>query len=146
MAIGIPREQREADLDHMAGGDAQEEFVNTSGLRMLEYNVLVLPDPVDETHTFTGIDGIEHRLYKPDQAIDHEKAKNTVGTVVDVSATAFTFEHGAESVRPGDRVIFARFAGMTVVGEDGVEYLTLKDKSITGVFREGWGGGRSSKD
>lgn len=124
------------------GSDGAEsvEFENPSGIDPLEYNVLVLPDPVGD-HEFYGADGKAYQIIKTQETLDQEAVASTVGTVMAVSDTAFTFENGAQAVEPGDRVVFARYAGLSVDGLDKdeagrpVKYLIIKDQSVCGVYR-----------
>lgn len=100
---------------------------NKSGLRPLEFNVLVRPKKIDE-RTAGGI-------FIPDEARERQQVAGIEGEIVAVSETAFTFETGAPRAEPGDHVVFAKFAGMRVKGKDGEEYLIVKDKDVAAVCR-----------
>jgi co-chaperonin GroES (HSP10) len=91
----------------------------------LEFNVLVKQDEV-ETKTKGG-------LMKPDDIVDREKHSQTMGYIVDVSPLAFNediFPPGMERPKPGDRIAFARHAGVFITGLDGKEYRVVKDKDV----------------
>lgn len=103
-----------------------EQPLNTSGIQPLVFNVLVEPD----VPPIVSAGGIRF----PDEYRDKQTMSATTGTVIAVSATAFTFEHGAEKAEPGDRVAFNRHSGMLVDGNDSKKYFILQDKSIVAVY------------
>ena len=83
---------------------------------MLEYNVLVDPDKLDEK-TKGG-------LYMPEETKDRKQAQQIKGTLVLVSPMAFAFEDWPKDwakPQPGDRVMFAKHAGMFYTHDDGHE-------------------------
>lgn len=96
---------------------------NTSGIRPINLNVLVLPDPVEEK---------KGSLYLADETREKEKWAQVKGTIVAKCEDAF-----AETKHPpkvGDRCMFARHNGNVVMGGDGKEYRLLKDIDITGLL------------
>lgn len=96
------------------------------GLRPLEYNVLIAPDPVHEK--------TQGGLYIPDEALERDQYAQERGTIVALSPAAFSFEEWPEGVpKPSDGsvVYFRRYAGQMVKGLDGKEYRVVKDKDIT---------------
>lgn len=104
-------------------------MTNESGIRPLEYNVLISQDIVEEK-TAAG-------LWKPQDTLERDKHAQTLGTLVDVSPMAFTFDDwpdGEPRPQPGQRVVFARHAGTFVTGKDGKEYRVVKDKDVVGVM------------
>lgn len=106
----------------------QRSVVNLSGIRPIEFNVLVRQKEV-ESVTKGGI-------IRPDINKEREQAAAIEGEIVAVSPLAFTYEQwpeGFELPRPGDSVFFAKYAGMKVTGRDGVEYLIVKDKDICSI-------------
>jgi len=99
--------------------------VNSSRGSPTEFNVLVRPIEIEEV-TAGGI-------IKPQMAREREQAAAVEGQIVSISPLAFTYEvwpNGARKARAGDTVVFAKYAGMTWKGRDGVEYRILKDKDI----------------
>lgn len=103
--------------------------MDTSGIRPIEFNVLVRQEAVP-TKTKGG-------LMKPDEIIEREKHAQTRGVIVAVSPMAFAFDDwpaGEPKPKPGDKVAFARHAGTFIDGEDGVEYRVVKDKDIVAVM------------
>lgn len=69
---------------------------------------------------------------------NREQAAIDTGTVVSFGPTAFK-DFGAENViQVGDRVVYARHAGKTVVDPaDGKEYVALNDEDIIAITTEG---------
>lgn len=102
-------------------------MTNDSGLRPIEYNVVVKPDPVEEK-TAGGIIIPINKTERDKLAIDE-------GTLVAVSPHAFSYAdwpEGEEPPKPGARVMFARYAG-SLHERNGVEYRILKDKDLVAV-------------
>ena len=104
-------------------------MADTSGIRPVEFNVLVMQEPV-EAKTRGG-------LMKPDDLIEREKFAQTRGVIVAVSPMAFNADvwpPGMDPPGPGARVAFARHAGTFIDGMDGKEYRVVKDKDIVAVI------------
>ena len=103
--------------------------MNTSGIRVVEFNVLVLPDEVKET-TKGG-------LYLPDTTKEKDEFGRMEGVMVAASPVAFDYAEWpdpAQKPKVGDRVMFARYSATEVKGADGRKYWMMKDKSIAGVI------------
>lgn len=104
--------------------------MNTSGIRPVEYNILVLPQEV-ETKTKGG-------LYLPDDTKEREQFAQIEGVLVAVSPMAFAFEDwpADDDSKPkiGDRVIFRRYEATEIKGRDGRNYWLMKDRAIAGVM------------
>ncbi len=98
-------------------------MTNTSGIRPINLNVLVLPDPVEEK---------QGSIYLPDDAKQKREWAQTKGTIVDLCPDAFS--EMTDRPSPGARCLFARHNGNQVKGEDGKEYRLLKDVDITGLL------------
>lgn len=104
---------------------------NKSGIYPTEYKVLVSPIKVDEK-TKGGI-------ILPDEHKDREQFAQMEGVLVAVSPLAFTYADVAEwqgqpKPKPGDRVLFAKFAGASVKGRDGENYRLCNDKDLTATL------------
>lgn len=104
---------------------------NDSRIFPTEYKVLISPIVVDEK-TKGGI-------IIPDEHKDREQFAQMQGTLIAVSPLAFTYA-GDESwgksskPKPGDKVLFAKFAGAVVKGMDGKDYRIVNDKDIAAVL------------
>lgn len=103
---------------------------NESGIHPSEFNILVRPRAVEEK-TKGGI-------ILPDETKDREQFAQLEGVLVEASPLAFTYHDGSVSAfnppKPGDRVLFAKYAGAPVKGKDGVDYRLIKDKDLTAVL------------
>jgi chaperonin GroES len=93
-------------------------------MRLCEFNVAVIPDPVEE-RTKGGL------LLTAD-AQDREKHSAVRGTITHIAPRAFDeWPDGKPNV--GEKVIFAKHSGM-FLKVDGTEYRVLKDKDIVAVL------------
>jgi len=100
-----------------------------SGIEPLEYNVLVRPYRVPEV-TAGG-------LHLPQVHHERKQWAETRGTVLAISATAFSFEAGAEKPEIGDEILCSKNAGQRVTGADGEEYRLIKDQDVMAILRGG---------
>lgn len=113
--------------------DQMEDVLNEAddtpahGITCLEYKVLVRPKAV-EARTAGGI-------ILPDETKDRDQTASMEGAVVGISRLAFSFEVNAPKAELGDTVVFQRFAGIRVTGNDGVEYRLMNDKDVVAVRR-----------
>jgi len=98
--------------------------------RLAEYNVLIAPEDTEEV-TKGGI--ILATSIK-----DANDIATMRGRLVMVSPHAFNYAEwpDGDMPRPGDPVIFAKYAGTLVKGADGREYRLCKDKDIAAVLEE----------
>lgn len=105
-------------------------MTDTSGIRPLEYNVLVQPREV-EAQTKGG-------LFIPDDTREKEQFGQTEGVVIALSPLAFNYGEFPEGYAPGvgSRVVFSRYQGNEVRGQDGKTYWLLVDKAIAGVLTD----------
>ncbi len=115
------------------------KIVNLSGLKPLEYNILVKPKEATDHLTVSPLTGKTLRIIKPDDMKDRERISATEGTVIAVSPSAFDYVEDPQirklvSVKPGDTVVFPRHNAMEVTGDDGEKYFIMKDKCIAAVF------------
>ena len=98
------------------------------GVRPTHYNVLVAVDVVEEK-TASG-------LILPGKHIERETAAAEKGRLVDVSPMAFK---GGDWVfdaipQPGAVVLYQRYAGSEVEGEDGRKYRVMADEDLKGIY------------
>ena len=102
---------------------------NTSGIYPTEYKVLVKPEPV-ELKSKGGI-------IIPDEARDRNQAAATRGEIIDVSPLAFTYDDWQSDERipkVGDMVAFARYAGVSIEGDDEEDYRLVSDKEVIAIL------------
>jgi len=99
------------------------------GIRCLEYKVLVRPS--EEKGFFELAGGF--KLYKPDETKERDEVATMEGEVVALSPLAFSYEENAPRPECGNVVVFQKFAGMKVRGNDGVEYRLMNDKDVVAI-------------
>ena len=98
------------------------------GFYPVEYNVVIAPE-VMETTTKSG-------LIIPATAKEKEDAAQVWGLLVSTSPLAFNYDKWPEDSRPpkpGDTVLYAKYGGTLVTGDDGREYRVLKDKDCIAI-------------
>ena len=100
---------------------------NESGLRPIEYRVVVKPDVVE--------DRSEGGIIIPQQANEMQQWAQVKGTLIACGGKAFKDypEDEAVSMVPGARVCWSQYEGTTFYGADDEEYKLLNDKNITGI-------------
>ena len=107
-------------------------LVSNTGIHPTEFKVLILPDPVEEV-TKGGI-------IVPTSKAEADKYATIEGRIIAVSHLAFTYataeEWGDAKPKPGDRVIFAKYAGVRHMAKDKQEYLLVNDKDIVATIEE----------
>lgn len=102
--------------------------MNTSGIRPMEYKVLVEPKEVDQK-TKGG-------LILADETVEKESFARMEGVLVAVSPLAFNFDNFPQDQAPkvGDTVLFGKYNAQEIVGRDGKTYWLMNDRSIVGVM------------
>ena len=100
------------------------------GFYPVEYNVLIAPE---ETETVT-----KGGLFLPDRVKETEDLAQVRGLLVDASPLAFNFDDWPADAlhkrpKPGDVVIYAKYAGILIKGECGREFRLCKDKDVAAV-------------
>jgi len=98
----------------------------------VEYKVLVKPDLIEETD-----DAIKRfkalGMELPEAEKQRDKMKQITGTLIAVGGRAFE-DFGNPSPSIGDKVYFAKYAGMILESDDKAEYRLMSDKDITAVL------------
>lgn len=98
------------------------------GLSCLEYKVLVRPLKA-QNKTVGGI-------HLPEAVVEKDQHASMEGVICDISPFAFGYEEWSEEFRKpqiGDTVIFARYAGINVKGNDSEDYRLMNDKDVVAV-------------
>jgi co-chaperonin GroES (HSP10) len=102
---------------------------NNSGILPVEYKVLI--EPIEVQNKIGSI-------YIPDETKERDQFAQMKGILVAASPLAFTYddwkEHGDSKPKPGDTVLFAKYAGAVVDGKDGKKYRLANDKDIAAVL------------
>jgi co-chaperonin GroES (HSP10) len=84
--------------------------------------VILLPDPVEEV-TDGGI------IIKAEVTKEEEKTQQVIGTVVAIGPRVDSkFTDGVLKV--GDKVLYAKFSGVFITGNDGERYRLANDEDI----------------
>lgn len=102
-------------------------YQNKSGIRPVEYKILVKPDAVEEM-TAGGI-------IKPDKSHEMEQWAQVKGTLAAVGGQAF-IDWPVEERKvlvPGARVYYRKYEGIVIEGADGEEYRLCTDKDVGAV-------------
>ncbi len=102
------------------------------GITPIEYKVLV--KPVEEKGFVEFASGF--KLHKPDETKERDQHAATEGEIIAVSPFAFSYEEwpaGADKPKIGQTAVYNRYSGVTVKGNDGVEYRLMNDKDIMAV-------------
>lgn len=105
--------------------------VNASGWSPINDYVLVLPDKI-ATRSSGGVE-------LPEEIAERMQLAATTGILVECGEDAFewnsdrTRPFGGKKPQPGTRVVFEKFAGKPMLGEDGQTYRIMDDKAIGGV-------------
>lgn len=99
-----------------------------NGIQPVGYKILIKPDEVAEEVTESGI---------VITAVDKEKYQQAqvTGVVVSKGSDAYS-EEGTHWVDIGDRIIYDKYTGMSVNGEDGTEYRLINDTQAQAVISD----------
>jgi co-chaperonin GroES (HSP10) len=99
--------------------------MNTAKIKPVGDQVLVSPDPVE--NECLAIPGF---VTMSDKERDRLELCQTEGVLVEIAKGI----EGDLGYAPGDRIIFAKYAGLLIDGADGQRYRLLAQKEIKGVF------------
>lgn len=109
---------------------------NPSGVIPLDKRVLVRADDVNDK---VG------SLYLPDSVKEQDRWAQTKGTLIAAGETAWSEavdearRHGSTFTppAPGDRIMYAKYGGVSFKGDDGTEYRIMNDEDIVGRLSDG---------
>ena len=99
---------------------------NESGINPVGWRVLIKPQEVREVSE-GGI------ILTTEVTKDREQMGNTTGIVVSMGDQCYADEP-TPWCQVGDKVIFAKYAGLLYLGKDGFKYRMVNDKDITGTL------------
>ncbi len=111
--------------------DPNLEFrlVNNSGIKPTEFKVLILPSEVSD---------MIGNVHIPQEYQAREQFACQEGMLVALAPLAFTYDkwEGIEDQKPkpGDKVLFAKFAGFEHKGKDGKKYRVVNDRDVSAVL------------
>ena len=93
------------------------------------HHLLVLPEIVEEKTT--------GGIYIPETVRDKEQNGATRGTLISCGPNAWqAFDDGKPWAKPGDKVVFARYAGFIIDDDNGEKYRLINDEDIIAVIRQ----------
>ena len=99
---------------------------NESGINPCGWRVLIKPQEINEVSK-GGI------ILTTEITKEREQMGNTTGIVIAMGTQCY-----ADEPEPwcqlGDKVIFAKYAGLVYLGKDGNQYRMINDKDITGTL------------
>lgn len=110
---------------------ARYNGVNASGWTPIGDLVLIKPDDIAQK-TSGGIE-------LPQEIAERMQLASVTGVIVDVGDDAFRWNMDRSrpwegyKPKPGDRVIYEKYAGKPILGEDGEHYRFMDDKCIGGI-------------
>ena len=99
---------------------------NESGINPCGWRVLIKPQEVKDTSK-GGI------IIATEVSKEREQMGNTTGVVISMGKQCYADEP-APWCKVGDKVIFAKYAGLLYLGKDGKQYRMVNDKDITGTL------------
>lgn len=104
--------------------------MNESGIEPRGPRVLLLPDQIEETSPGGIVVATGTQLMR-------EELAQTEGLVVALGSTAYReppFDNDTDPwCKVGDRVIFAKYAGLVCPGNDGKKYRLVHDRDIVAL-------------
>jgi co-chaperonin GroES (HSP10) len=107
-----------------------EKTENLSGIIPLNYSVLVLPEPVDDTITAPG--GTKFFVADDYEKKRRKQAKQEKSIIIDIGSNSFEDWDVAPNI--GAKVMIEQFAGEFCIGKDGIEYRLITDKEIKAIL------------
>lgn len=96
---------------------------NKSGIYPKGHKVLILVDKVEEK-TESGI------ILRAEMTRKEQLAENR-GRVIEIGSTAYD-DQEIPWCKNGDRILFAKYAGLLYEGKDGQEYRIINDLDVVG--------------
>jgi len=99
---------------------------NESGINPVGWRVLIKPQEVKEVSQ-GGI------ILTTEKSKEREQMGNTTGIVIAMGDQCYADEL-TSWCKVGDKVIFAKYAGLLYLGKDGHQYRMVNDKDITGTL------------
>lgn len=112
---------RHLDNDHIVFSQYTGEM--KPGVSARHYKVIVLLDQV-VSKTAGGIQ-------IPTESLERAENGQTEGVLVSKGGQAFV--DWTDPPEVGERVVFSKYAGQTLIGEDGLKYRIMNDNDIGGV-------------
>ena len=98
---------------------------NDSGFKPLGHRLLVLPEEVKK-RTSGG-------LYLPEDTTGKAEMAQVKGTLIAVGDGCWLDTPTPNWAKPGDKIVFGKYAGLLWEGADGQKYRILNDLDVVGL-------------
>jgi len=102
--------------------------MNESGISVSGDRVLIDPEVIEEKS--------EGGIIIAESIREQHGISNVFGKLVGVGKDCWT-DYDAPFAQVGDRVVFAKFGGLFITGEDGVDYRIFNDTDIIATVSDG---------
>jgi chaperonin GroES len=99
---------------------------NVSGINPVGERILLLPIEVQQTSA-SGI------ILATEETSAREQMANTSGVVVAMGDECYE-DYPKPWCAVGDKIVFAKYAGLLYLGKDGKQYRMINDKDVTGLL------------
>jgi chaperonin GroES len=99
---------------------------NVSGINPVGERILLLPIEV-QNKTASGI------IVATEETSAREQMANTSGVVVAMGDECYE-DYPKPWCAVGDKIVFAKYAGLMYLGKDGKQYRMINDKDVTGLL------------
>ena len=99
--------------------------MNKSGIHPQGHRLLIKPLEIEQT-TASGI------ILNTDSGNEKEQMGNTTGEVVEVGEGCFP--DGKAWCKEGDRIVFAKYAGLLYMGKDRHQYRIINDDNVVATL------------
>lgn len=100
--------------------------INPSGIIPCGYRVVIRPEAVPEQS--------KGGIILPEMQLEKENLAQVYGELVAVGPEAWK-DSKEPWAKPGDRIIYGKYAGLIFPGNDGVKYRVINDKDIVAVVQ-----------
>ena len=105
---------------------SEAQSINPSGINPAGWRILILPREIEEKSSGGIILGTETNR-------EREQMANTTGVVIAMGGECYK-DTQTEWCKLGDKVSFAKYAGLLYTGKDGKQYRMVNDEDITGTL------------
>lgn len=97
---------------------------NKSGIKPCGDRVLLKPDPIEQK--------LESGIIIPETVTGKHGMAQVIGTVVGHGPDCWT-DYSGPFAKVGDKVMYAKYGGLTITGMDGEDYRIVNDTDITAL-------------
>lgn len=118
-------------LDMFRGFDRQPR-ANPSGVIPLEFKCVVKPSEVEVDPALARAKAAGLQL--PPDMLEREFMAQIHAEFIAAGGNAFEDWHDARLPQPGDKVLIAKYSGVTIRGADGQEYRIINDKDLAAII------------